>query len=587
MRQRWARSLVEEYRYLLTDIGIEVSIALGSTRRRADIVIYRRGSDHIQENIVAIVELKRDDVGPNDAKNGVEQLISYMAACPSCQHGLWVGSERHALSRNPQTGEVLRGIADIPRGNEKPSHSLRFTDLTPSLDLTSVFQRCHNYIYANEGIHYEDAFYQMQKLIFCKVLDETESDGPLSFYVTNDERLTDSGGRRLLEDRIQPLFEAVKRRYDFIFNADEEIGLTNRVLAYVVSEMQRTSLLDTKTDIKGAAYEAMVSTNLRGNRGEYFTPRNVCDVAVEIVLATYEPSQLTSLKVVDPCCGTGGFLVAYVNQLREILDMREESKRGQRPSAADAVASQLKEVCTRNLYGLDINPNLVRTCQMNLVMHGDGSANVFQANTLLTPGEWGIKGGNDDVPHGMADVVYTNPPFGSEALVDDPHVLANYELSTFGAESPRTTMPAEQLFVESALRFVKPRGRLAIVLPDSILNNPSLKFMRQWLLTKTRIFASVDLPKETFATSGGVPNPSLLVLEKLNNEEQLLASTGALGSYKIFMSTPRSAGVNQRGKPAYRRSPDGFHLLTQSGEPMLDDEVRMVGKAFRSWQSSA
>ena len=167
----------------------------------------------------------------------------------------------------------------------------------------------------------------------------------------------------------------MKQRYPYIFKDDERVDLNGRVLAYIVSELQRLSLLQTRTDIKGSAYEELVGANLRGDRGEYFTPRNVCDMAVRMVMATYPAHELSGLRVFDPCCGTGGFLVSYVNEIRTILRQQEEVKTGH--TNEHEVARRIKDICTQNLFGIDINPFLVRTCQMNLVMHGDGSANVF------------------------------------------------------------------------------------------------------------------------------------------------------------------------------------------------------------------
>ena len=147
----------------------------------------------------------------------------------------------------------------------------------------------------------------MLKLIFCKVHDETESSGELQFYIQNDERRSEAGQRRVRDERITPLFEAVKQRYPYIFKDDERVDFIGRVLAYIVSELQRLSLLQTRTDIKGSAYEELVGANLRGDRGEYFTPRNVCDMAVKVAMATYPAHRLSGLRVLDPCCGTGDF----------------------------------------------------------------------------------------------------------------------------------------------------------------------------------------------------------------------------------------------------------------------------------------
>ena len=417
-------------------------------------------------------------------------------------------------------------------------------------------------------------------------MDETESTGELRFYIQNDERRSEAGQRRVRDGRIAPLFDAVKRRYPYIFKSEEHVALDGRVLAYIVSELQRLSLLQTRTDIKGSAYEELVGANLRGDRGEYFTPRNVCDMAVKMVLATYPPHRLSGLRVLDPCCGTGGFLVSYVNQMRTVLEQRERSKAG--AVNRHEVAQRIKDICSQNVFGIDINPFLVRTCQMNLVMHGDGSANVFDANSLMSPSEWSSQDAVRNVPYGQADLVVTNPPFGGNAIVDDPHLLSKYELAGFGVANIRSSLPAEQLFVEGALRYLRPGGRLAIVLPDSILNNPGLEFIREWLLGRARVMATIDMPKETFATSGGVPNPSVLVLQKLTASEIAVAESGVFDNHRVFMAIPKSCGIDKRGSAVYMRSPDGFDIIDErTSLPVIDDDISHVASTFADWITHA
>src|SRR3990167_2454738 len=217
---------------------------------------------------------------------------------------------------------------------------------------------------------------------------------------------------------------------------------------------------------------------------------------------------------------------------------------------------------------------------MNLVMHGDGSVNVFPADSLTATGEWEDEEARKKLVHGSFDICVTNPPFGGKAIIDDPHVLSSYELPVFQSTHMRSSMPAEQLFVEAALKYVKPNGYLVIVLPDSILNNPSLEFIRQWLFVRTRFVASVDLPKETFADSGGVPNPSVLIVQRLRKDEIKLAEANALDDYDVFMSIPRTAGRDKRGNPVYYRTPEGFEILNDKQELTIDDELPLVANAF-------
>lgn len=582
IRQRWARSLVDEYKYTNADVAIEFRIKMGVASKRADIVVFKPGGPHRQDSALIIVEAKRTDVQPKDKSEGVEQLRSYMAACSSCRYGLWVGSEKIALEKLGD-GSIVE-TTDIPRHGDLEPKPPDFGSLSPAVDLKAAFRRCHNYIYANQGIQMAEAFHELQKLIFCKVHDEYETTGSLRFFIRGDERRSEAGQRRVLEERIAPLFEHVKERYPYIFEAGEKIKLNRRVLSYIVSELQRYSLLRTNTDVKGAAYEELVGENLRGNRGEFFTPRNVCDMAVRMVLSLFSAQRLTSLKVFDCCCGTGGFLVSAINLLRDAVTGFETRKGGSHSDIRSRVNARVKEVAERNLFGMDINPFLVRTTQMNLVMHGDGSANVFSADSLLAPGEWEDESARKKLVPDSFDICVTNPPFGGRAIVDDPHVLSRYELPVIGSANMRASMPSEQLFVEAALKYVKPGGYLAIVLPDSILNNPGLAFIREWIFRRARIMASVDLPKETFATSGGVPNPSVLVLQRLSKEEIRLAEADALDEYEVFMSIPRTAGQDKRGNPIYYRTPEGFEMLNEQQEPCVNDEIPLVASSFAEWR---
>ena len=229
---------------------------------------------------------------------------------------------------------------------------------------------------------------------------------------------------------------------------------------------------------------------------------------------------------------------------------------------------------------MDINPFLVRTTQMNLVMHGDGSVNVFQGDSLAPHGEWEDDEARQKVQHASFHIVVTNPPFGGQAHIDDPHVLSRYELPDVDAKDTRRVMPAEQLFVEGALKYVRRGGYLVIVLPRSIANNPGLRFIRKWLLQSTRVVASVDLPKETFAAGGGVPNPSVLILQRLTREEERLARAGALDEYELFMALPRMVGIDKRGNEVYRRTPEGFVILDKQALPTVDDDLPRVAEAF-------
>lgn len=609
VRQRIARSLVEEYGYPKTDIGIERSetrIVMGRAKKYADLIIFAHNKSHKQENATIICETKREDVKPTDRENGIDQLKSYLAACPNARFGLWVGSELQVWEKVVEAGEVqFVEAANLPAFGVKEPRRFTFKELIPAHEgLRDIFKRCHNYIYGNQGLPKDQAFHELLKLIFCKVHDERETAKELRFSITNEERRSTLGQLRLRE-RMDELFEEVKQKYPYIFPKDEQVRLDNRVLAYIVSELQKYSLLQTDADVKGAAYEEIVGANLRGDRGEFFTPRNVCRTAVEMVFATYPKERWFHLKVLDPACGTGGFLIAVMNLLKEVLVEHEQNRWGMERGRIEA-ERRLKEICDSNLFGIDLNPMLVRAAQMNLVMHGDGSSNVFQTNSLLPPGEWPNKQPNnvrDKIQLGSFDIVFTNPPFGSRIPIDDPHVLDQFELTRFEATSPRSSMPPEQLFIERCWQLLKPGGRLAIVLPDSILSNPGLTFIRRWIFKRCRIIASIDLPQETFEPFTGTKTSILILQKKSEQQMKLEEASGRIEDYEVFMTIPQAVGHDRRGQPVYLRTPEGeiiwqeetvavvtrepmgLTVLEPKKElrPVIDDDLPRVAELFKRW----
>jgi type I restriction enzyme M protein len=564
VRQRIARSLLDNYGYEKADIEIEFTINQGSKKPRVDIAIFSPNTEHKQENIKIIVECKREEIKPTDRDNGVEQLKSYISACLNTKFGMWIGSELQVWEKITDKNEYkLEPATDIPRFGFEAPQPLSFAELVPAQDeLIDVFKRCHNYIYGNQGFQKEQAFQELLKIIFCKVYDEDTATDTMRFFIGNKERRSEIGQRQLRQT-IESLYEAVKQRYPYIFDKEESIRLENRVLAYLVGEMQRFSFLQTEADVKGTAYEQLVGSNLRGDRGEFFTPRNVCEMASRMALLTYPQNEWLNLKILDPTCGTGGFLVAAMNVLKEVIREQQLKKWCNNESKAEEETTRiLKQTANRNLLGIDFNPILVRAAQMNLVMHGDGSTNVFHANSLLPPGEWPSTPPNDVAnyvkPHSF-DVIVTNPPFGSNIAIDDSHILDQFEIARLATTGNQASgsLPPEQLFIERCLYLLKPSGRLAIVLPDSILSNPGLATLRRWILKKARIIASVDLPQVTFEPYTGTQTSVLLLQKKTEAEIQLEEQLGQPKDYQVFMTMPQAVGHDRRGNVHYLRTPEG------------------------------
>ncbi|TGK08872.1 N-6 DNA methylase [Leptospira fletcheri] len=604
IRQRMARSLVEEYGYQKDDIEIEWTIVIGKAKKRADIVIFSTGSHHETETIEIIVEAKKETIKPTNTDNGIDQLKSYLAATLNCKYGLWVGSEIQAFEKLEKPGKKLHidECLDIPFADGKFRIAHSFTDLVPATDvLKDVFKRCHNYIAANQGGSKESAFHEFLKIIFCKVFDERNSKSP-QFYIDPDEQ-RNSKGHKSVNQRIQELFQNVCEEYGYIFGKDEEINLKINVIAYIVSELQKYSLLDTDYDYKGQAYEEIVGSNSRGDRGEFFTPRNLCKLAVDMVKEILGEDSLKKIKVLDPSCGTGGFLKTFVHILNEIIFEEEMSKRGGDAEKAKALSREkLKAICDKNIFGMDFNPVLVRAAQMNLVMHGDGSSNVFHENTLKSFGEYS-DATRQYIKDATFDLIISNPPFGEDLSVDDSHTLDQYQISTFESSNKRTVMAPQELFIERSYKFLKPGGLYAIVTPDNIVSNPSYRFLRHWILLKFRIIASVSLPTEMFQPSTGTQTTLLILRKRAKPFQSLEEVKKQCKDEHVFMSIPSRIGHDQRGNIIPLRDEEGNILLktiikkritrTPEGdwqessieiqEPISNDMLPHVFNDFKNW----
>ena len=607
VRQRVARSLVDQYGYNRNDIEVEFTVPIGTRRPRADLAVFPPDKEHKAENAIILVECKRETVKPTDENNGVEQLKSYMAGCQNGRFGMWVGSELQVWERtvNSQGGYENVTATDIPRFGSDAPIPPRFSDLVPAEDeLVSVFRRCHDYIYGNQGLQKEPAFNEFLKIIFCKVQDENEIARPLRFFIGNQARRS-AIGQVQLRNSIEELFADVRTRYPYIFGNDFTLNIANPVLAYIVGELQRFSLMQTRADVKGMAYEQLVGANLRGDRGEYFTPRTVCTMAAEMLLATFPRDRWLTIDILDPAAGTGGFLVALMNIWHNHIRKLERNRWGEDDRRVETeTQSRIREVASTHLFGVDFNPVLVRAAQMNLVMHGDGSTNIYHANSLLPSGEWPDDETNNVRRHirmGGFDAIVTNPPFGDKIQIDDPHILAQY-----GLTRGRGSVPPDQLFIERSLQLLRPGGRLAIVLPDSILTNPGLIGVRQWILSRARVVASVDLPVETFQPHTGKQTSVLLLQKKTHQEMAVEQAAGCPNTYDVFMAMPRAVGHDRRGNTLYLRTPEGD--LIERAEPhavfrqnpngdtivettnrrrmVKHDELPNVARQFQEWIST-
>lgn len=473
VRQTIEKRLVNEHKYLPKQIRVEYTLQLGSRKPRADIVIFDKDcSEQTQENIKIIIECKKEAVEARNAKDGVEQLKSYMSACPNCEWGMWTNGRQKEVYHKyvNDKGQIdFMDYNDIPSadGNLDDINRPKRTTLKNAYDdnLLFTFKTCHNHIYVNDGLQKQPAFFELLKVIFCKIEDERNITKPLEFYATSEER-SNPDGQLTVKKRISKIFEQVKnkKKYRLIFDANDEIKLSPRSLAYIVSELQKYSLLNTNIDIKGKAYEEIVGANLRGDRGEFFTPRNVMKMVVEMINPGADE------KVLDSSCGTGGFLVIAMTHVIEKLEKQFEAELG-------------------------------------------------MPNVIVTNPPFGSK-----------------IPIKDKAILEQfelAHVWENDKETNTWTMTDRlqASVPPEILFVERCTQLLVPGGRMGIVLPDNILGAPGLGYIREWLIKNHRIIASVDLHVDTFQPRNGTQTSVLFLQKKTQEQKDIEEKSGTMADY--------------------------------------------------------
>jgi type I restriction enzyme M protein len=586
--QSFIEQLHREYGIKLEDMARDVRISCvyydevrGRERTRArtvPLVVYEPGTQHVADNIIRVALISKLGAKP-DAKaiQALEEVLGSLSTDRPEVYGLWSnGSELEFRMRtfDRRTGSpVFTPLTDFPAPDESledlESAERRPLRVATGDSLLRTFKRCHDYLYGNQSMRGDRAFWQLLYLIFCKISDEQQSRR--LFFVGATEANTERGQGRIA-GRIRSLFDQVKKdTYRDVFDGGERIELNERALAYVAGELSRYSLLSTDTDAKGLAYEAITSTTLKRERGQFFTPRNVIRMMVEMV----NPSP--GKKVFDPACGSGGFLVVTLaHARRQMLGKLGVPPEAPVPSELKRIDGPLREYARKFLYGTDVDPDLRKAARMNMVMNNDGHGNILHMNSL----EYGVAGRRtaemDEFErrgggHGQFDYVFTNPPFGSKIPVSDPVVLSNYDLGhawtrkgskwTRGALHKRVA--PEVLFIEACCKFLKPgTGVMAIVVPNGILGNPGeqVEAVRAWILERMELLASVNLPAETFLPQVSV-QASCMILRRRHDSELRLAGPDGPKQRPVFMAIAENCGHGRRGEPTYLKEPDGQERL--------------------------
>jgi len=573
--QVFSRRLVEDYGYPKAHLRTRPQYRVKPTPSGSgksypiDIAVFA-GPAQRHSDLRIVVECKR-----RTRRDGLHQLKTYLDMCPA-ELGVWFNGEDHHYVRkvlHPDGSRSWEELPNIPRHGQRIEDIGRYRrqDLVKPSNLRAVFRDLRNHLAGNApGITRDEALAQeVISLLFCKIYDEVNTGrrDAVEFRCGHNEAPCS------VEKRILDLFDQVKVEYPDVFDESDRIHLDSVSLAYIVGELQPYCVTEADRDAIGEAFEVFIGPALRGAEGQFFTPRNVVRALVEMV--DPKPGEM----VIDPACGSGGFLTVALEHVWQELEM-EGLDKGWSPVQLDR---RKREVATRTFRGLDKDSFLAKVTKAYMAIIGDGRGGVFRVDSSLQrPDEW-PEVVRAAVPVGRFDVVLTNPPFGKKIRVTGAGLLSQFDLGhkweqdkVLGRRGLSTALLRDQapqmLFLERCLDLLKPGGRLGIILPESLFGSPSYGHIVEWLMGRARVIAVVAMPEALFKTSGKIGTHTKVCIVVLQKRAGL-PDPGE----DIFMADAKWCGHDSRGNDTLRRNPEGTVELL--------DDVPVVADRFRAIRS--
>jgi type I restriction enzyme M protein len=412
-------------------------------------------------------------------------------------------------------------------------------------NLKSLFRDIRDYFAGNvTGISRDETIAQnIMRILFCKIFIELEMPSELLQLDTLDDKS--------LNKSVIDLFEKVKKRFPDLFDSQETIEVTGKDLSWIVKKLWKLDLLSADRDVVGDAFEELIGTSFRGGEGQFFTPRNVVEMMIEIL------SPKLGDRIIDPACGSGGFL-------------------------AHSARFMLKNgVNDYQIIGIDKDSFLAKIARTYLSLLDPGKNKVYCENSLENPLSWGSQS-REDLTLESFDIVLTNPPFGAKIPVTGREILSQYQLAYRWnlndgiweiSKELFEKQPPQIIFIERCLQLLKPGGKMAIVLPEGIFGNPSDRYIWEYLNKVGRIDGIVSLAQETFQPSTHTKT-SVLFFTKAGRKVK--------ASDSLFMSIAENIGHNKNGKLTYLTDDGGISILDKSGNPMPNDDLPIISARIKS-----
>ena len=600
VRQLYAAKLINQYGYPENRLRCEYSVNFGVSTKKADIVILDKDRPDTPD---IIVELKKPKL-----MEGKNQLRSYCNAT-GASIGVWTNGE-HISHYNRKDPNYFEEITDIPHANQTLEDILqeRFTlkhlilkdkIANGQKSLKDIILEMEDEVLANAGV---DVFEEVFKFIFTKLYDEFRSQ-------RDKERINDflqSGGKEVsdfddtrsrimefrntgqtdtqLKEKLQTLFAQAKEKWQGVFSEDETFELSDSHLSICVSSLQDVKLFNSNLQIIDEAFEYLVNKSAKGEKGQYFTPRHVIDMCVKML----NPKR--GEYMIDTAAGSWGFPVHTIFELTGYLFTNDE------------IPEEDKQDVLK-VFGIDFDEKTVRVARTLNLIAGDGETNVLHLNTLdfkrwherTENRNWFSTYGagfgrleqlrvkrNDNKLFNF-DILMANPPFAGK--IKEGPLLHQYELSLNAKEKVKSEVGRDILFIERNLDFLKPGGRMAIVLPQGRLNNTSDKYIRDFIAERGRILAVVGLHGNTFKPHTGTKT-SVLFVQKW--EKELCTE---VEDYPIFFAVSEKGGKDNSGDYIYAQNSDGQYKLDKNGHLIVDHDLHShdgalsegIAEAFIEW----
>ncbi len=524
VRASYFVELVLDYQYPKEKIDIEVKVERRVPDDRADIVIYE---DEELKSPFLIVETKKDGISDSEFSQAIEQAFGNANSKRAKYAIVVAGNTKTAfnIAGFKASEREKNVIADIPiKYGKAPKYKFKKGDSAKDLnvayreDLISALKKSHSSVWQGGKLAPTTAFDEVSKLLFCKLKDEkgTKKNEHYKFQIGSHETPKE------VYDRVQKIYEQAKSDDPQVFK--EKINLSPEIIYNVVEHLQGLTLSKTDLDTKGVAFEIFMKDFFIGKMGQYFTPRPVVEFCVKMM----EPEK--SDRVIDPSCGSGGFLLYAMDEVRQFAEENYDDLEAY---------SHWHSFAEKKLFGIEINDQIARVCKMNMIIHDDGHTNVIGHDAL--EGLDKMQKINSQFKEDSFDIILSNPPFGATIKSKEVKYIKDFKLGKNGTKD-RKTQKSEILFIERCIKLAKKgTGRVAIVVPEGVMTNSSLQYVRDYILENCELMASVSLPESAFSHFGAGIKSSLLFLRRKKDKEKL-------SNYTVFMGVAKQVGIDSTGR---------------------------------------